>query len=222
MDRELPTNRNAEPTAPIGAGEASSEHGPFAEPLDLQHPAATVSQGSDRVRFLAVAAAVGILFIGLGWLVQRSLTSTDPANDSNDGSTSEPIVLEAEDMATKVEGEASPGGWGIWRPGFIEDEITFTESGTYEFVVLAKGQFEQPGGLGPDLELLVDSLTVEPFHVVQMDVSAPYRFVTEVEAGDRRITVSNAELNVPTQPTDERGLKPVLVVDRIEITRIDG
>ena len=183
----------------------------------LLHPGEAVEHNG-RGRFLAVAAlvlfAAGLAFV----LLQGQGTSTEPA----EGGLPEPSVLMAEDMAVKVQGEPEPGAWLIWRPGYIEDEVVFPTDGTYEFVVVASGRFSSGGEFGPDLEVLVDSVTVDGSQPVTLDGFVEYRFVGQVEAGTHTVGVSNTLLSQPTRQTNDAGFSPLLVVDRVTISPVLG
>jgi hypothetical protein len=179
--------------------------------LQRRHP------GASRARFLVAAAAI-VVIAGVVALLASSRTAT---NDPAGPEPTEPSTLIAEDMAVKVDGEPAPGAWMIWRGGFIEDEVEFPIDGTYEFTVVAKGRFALGGEFGPDLELLVDSITVGSIQPVALDRSMAYRFTGEVQAGSRRVSVSSARLSVPTRPTDDDVGSPLLIVDRIEIASAD-
>lgn len=185
------------------------------EPSILQDNVTQIDRRG-RARFLAAAALV-LFAAGLAWvLLQGQGVSTDPA----EGGLPEPSVLIAEDMAVKVEGEPVPGGWLIWRPGFIEDEVVFPSDGIYEFAVVASGRFDAGGEFGPDLAVLLDSITVGVSLPVKLDAFEEYRFVRRVEAGTHTVGVSNTLLSVPTRPMNDEGTSPVLLIDRITISLV--
>lgn len=169
-----------------------------------------------RVAFLAAAAALLLATLGIAWVLGQG-SGIDPAEG---GEPPEPSTLQAEEMVTKTGGEEQPAGWAIWRPGYIEDQVFFPQDGTYEFVVIARGRLS--GGNGtPDMELLVDFVTIDSAVQVQPDRNAEYRFVAEIEAGTHDVAISNAELSNPTTPGDTELGSPDLIVDRIEIRLID-
>ncbi|MBN1869034.1 MAG: VCBS repeat-containing protein, partial [Candidatus Omnitrophica bacterium] len=60
-------------------------------------------------------------------------------------------TLEAENMTTKTIGGAVTGGWDIWSNGYVESQAAFPSAGTYQFEIIAKGDYA--GGAWPNMEL---------------------------------------------------------------------
>ncbi len=122
-----------------------------------------------------------------------------------------PLTLEAETMPTKTTGGAVSGGWNIWGNGYIEEPVSFPTTGTYQFQVVARGDYA--GGAWPQMEVRVDQ---QPIASVTVNTSTWNTFTIQkpVAAGSRRVAI--AFTNDYYSPPADRNL----IVDKVILSSL--
>src|SRR5262249_55725190 len=90
-----------------------------------------------------------------------------------------PITLEAETMTTKTTGGLDGVGWNIWSDGYIEQSVTFPQSGLYTFTMYARGT--PLGGIWPYMQLVIDNVPVSQITVPTTSY-APYSVIVNMAA----------------------------------------
>jgi hypothetical protein len=105
------------------------------------------------------------------------------------GTTScNPIAtLPAIAMTTKTMGADQGGFWNIWSNGYLEQQVSFPSSGTYQVDILAQGSVVR--GVGANMELRIDQKVVGTVEVRATTWTA-YGFSAPVSAGAHKVAVA--------------------------------
>ena len=86
------------------------------------------------------------------------------------------IVIEAEDMSNHDNGVQSGDYWLLWAKGEMSEEVDFTDTGIYQFEIVAKGSLAHD--IGPEMGLLIDGELID---TVFVNSETPETFSFEVE-----------------------------------------
>ncbi len=127
--------------------------------------------------------------------------------------TSNTLVIPAQQAGIKTVGGKVEGGWNLWSDGRVGQRVKILQGGQYTVVVRAWGS--PAGGTWPEMALLVDELEVK-FVSVDRSRPADYRFTVDLTAGSHEVAA--AFLNDARVGTEDRNL----YLERIAISAPPG
>ncbi len=96
-------------------------------------------------------------------------------------------TIQVENMPIHSTGGASAGGWWLWANGYVAQNITVTQAGTYLFNVSAKGT--PLAGGWPQMSLKIDG-RVQDFITVSTNQLAFYTLSADLTAGTHQLAIS--------------------------------
>jgi hypothetical protein len=95
-------------------------------------------------------------------------------------------TIQVENMPIHSTGSASSGGWWLYANGYVAQDITVAQGGTYLFNILANGT--SLGGVGPHMTLKIDGRALDAI-TVQSNMLAYYTLSAELTTGTHQLAV---------------------------------
>ena len=96
-------------------------------------------------------------------------------------------TIQVENMPIHTSGGANPGGWLLWANGYVAQNISVTQAGTYLFNVFASGTPAQGGW--PIMTLKIDGIAQDSI-TVPTNQTAAYTLMADLTVGTHQLAIS--------------------------------
>jgi hypothetical protein len=125
-----------------------------------------------------------VIGIAKSHISSSSITSTSSSTTTTVYGTG--IIIEAEEMSYHANGAQQGEFWNLWANGVMSEQVYFSYTDVYHFVISAKGSIAY--GVGPEMGLIIDGV-IKRTVIVNSETPAIYLFNVALAKGTHEFAI---------------------------------